>query len=140
MVTDTVVYIAGAWESKNRLAPVKRAIQNLGLTVGSSWLEETGTNNVEGPIVLTPAMTDVAMGYANRDVEEVMSSNLFILDTIETNDRGGKDVEFGIAYFTVGDVWIVGPVRNVFQNLADRIFDNWDEALEAIKNGDADPQ
>jgi len=34
--------------------------------------------------------------------------------------------------------WIVGPFRNVFQNLATRKFESWDEVLDAVKRGEAE--
>ena len=71
---------------------------------------------------------------ALRDLAEIRSADLIIVDTFDVTERGGREVEFGFALgrFQGIETWIVGPMRNVFHRLADLVFDDWAQALEFL--------
>lgn len=124
------VYIAGPFEARVRMRDLKRRINALeGYYVTSTWVDGDGIGTLEG----SPTSDVVATEYATKDEIEILSSDLLLLDTIETNDRGGKDFEAGLARGTDIEWWVVGPYRNVFQRLADAHYLTWDEAIEALK-------
>ena len=123
------IYIAGAFESQARLQPWRDRMQALGHVVVSTWLDETGTG--------TPTPLE-AYAYAIRDLGEVQTCDVLILDTFDTNERGGREFEAGVA-FNGGakrGVVRVGPSRNVFHELLGA-YDSWEELLEwlAKQNG-----
>lgn len=136
---ETSIYIAATFESKDRLQPVRRQIQNLGFTVNSTWLDEASFDEPIGDSAENVVSPEQATKYAERDIDEIMKSELLILDTTASNARGGSQVEYGIAHIMGLQTWVVGPARNVFNRLADRHFESWDEALAALERGEADP-
>jgi hypothetical protein len=70
---------------------------------------------------------------AMRDLQEIRACKVLIVDTVATNTRGGSQVEFGFALGFQTQVWLVGPVRNVFHTLAQRTFTNWGDAIEELE-------
>ncbi len=134
------VYLGGAFEAKNRLMGLRDVLETIpGVKVIGTWLNETPDDPVglkeseaDGPVV------EQATAYAIRDLDEIYGADLLILDTIQTNDRGGKDTEFGCALASGLTSWVVGPRRNVFQRLADKHFESWEPAIEYLKAGGID--
>ena len=127
------VYIAGRFEDRARLAAEAQRLQNLGpvCTVISSWLKEFDPVGMTEHTVATAAITPAeARAYAVRDIQEVKTANVFILDSQGTNIRAGREVEWGIALTRMIPRYIVGPARNVFHELATRRYDTWDAFLE----------
>lgn len=72
---------------------------------------------------------------ALKDLCEIRSADLLILDTAEASERGGKEVEFGFAlgHYQGKLVWIVGAARNVFHHLADKRFDTWEDCVDFLR-------
>src|SRR5206468_8616194 len=93
----------------------------LGKVIGT-WLDEENES---------PSATE-KLEYAQRDRMEVQDSDLLILDTADENNRGGREVEFGIAVGSGIETWVVGPKRNVFHELAPHFLD-WDDVLDALE-------
>jgi len=135
------IYIGGAFEAKNRLMGIRAVMEAIpDVKVVASWLLQepddiVGANEGESPSALH---MEQATSYAIRDLDEIFGADLLILDTIQTNDRGGKDTEFGAAYASGVTTWVVGPYRNVFQRLADKHFESWEPAIEYLKAGGID--
>jgi nucleoside 2-deoxyribosyltransferase len=128
---DPDIYLAAKFDAKERIRIERDRIHALKLGhVVSCWLEEEqaappeGTQGHELP-------ASVAREYAARDLWEVWHCDLLILDTFDDNMRGGREVEFGMALAAGIEVWVVGPKRNVFHELAPH-FDSWADVLEAL--------
>ncbi len=68
---------------------------------------------------------------ATRDCGELFDCHLFIIDTLDDSNTGGREVEYGLAVGAGKEVWRVGPVRNIF-HLSARAFSSWDQALLAL--------
>ena len=122
------IYIAGAFESQARLKGMRDRTEALGHVVVSAWLDETGTG--------TPTPSE-AYAYAIRDLGEVRTCDVLILDTFDTNERGGREFEAGVA-FNGGakrGVLRVGPSRNVFHELLGA-YETWEELLEWLEEQD----
>jgi hypothetical protein len=120
------IYLASNWASKDRLAKMKWDIETLGHEVCSHWLEEDSDQSYES---LNFAQRQ---DYSFRDLGEIVSANLLILDTLEVAASGGREVELGFALGTKTPVWIVGPDRNIFHSIASRRFASWAECLYHI--------
>ena len=119
------IYMAGFFDTRERMRPLRDQIWKLGHEVVSTWLDE----------VKYPETMDREIFFkklALRDLAEIRSADLIIMDTIDETPRGGREVELGFALgrFQSIEIWIVGPLRNVFHRLADLHFVNWDECLE----------
>ncbi len=120
------IYIAGKVTAKERLKKMREAVRNLGFICHSTWM-------------------DVALEYrhldsnrqhfqreAVRDRCEVAACNLFILDTFDESNTGGREYEAGYAARGGTRVWLVGPVRNVFHAEMPR-FESWDAVLVLLE-------
>lgn len=117
------VYIAALFEARGRLLPHAQELARYGYKVVSSWLNEDGG---------TGDITESKERYvaiALRDVADLSTADFLILDTIDENVRGGREVEWGLALTRPMLRYIVGPQRNIFHLLATRVFADWDEAL-----------
>jgi hypothetical protein len=119
------IYIAGKYEARTRLIEWRGRLKALGQEVTSSWLDETPKRDEVSP--------DYERELAMRDVAEVNASDLLILDTLDPTEIGGREVEFGIAYLRGLDLWIVGPKRNIFHQLADKTFIDWPDVLNEFR-------
>lgn len=121
------IYIAGFFDTRERLLPIRDKIREMGHEVLSSWLDEKSNPTGE----LTP---ELAGSYAIRDLMEIRQSNLIIVDTLDVTSRGGREVEYGYSLNNVFrmDSWVVGPKRNIFHYLANKHFNTWEEALDAL--------
>lgn len=139
------VYIAAVFEERYRLRPFAKRLKRMGYRVLSDWLSDR-IDSLD-----TEDIRDNAIGDSDRDISNVIKSDILILDTIVNNARGGKYVEEGgvitINYLLNNgyvihtkttprksvrrkQFWIVGPNTNVFTYKADRQFRSWDECLE----------
>lgn len=141
MVPETLrIYIAGWFGAKERLRLERDRIHTLGVgEVVGTWLdEETVAPEAPGQPLVVGATPEQCREYAFRDLGEVRYADLLILDTIDVNPRGGREVEYGLALSTGLSVWVVGPRRNVFHHIAHRQFDLWDDAIDCLA-GDGYP-
>lgn len=121
------IYLAGFFDTRARLRPIRDAIWQIGHEVVSTWLDE----------VAIPSNMTQEIWYkklAMRDLAEIRSADMLLVDTADETPRGGREVEFGFALgrFQGIEIWIVGPQRNVFHRLADRHFEEWKPALAAL--------
>lgn len=127
------IYIAGRYEARDRLRGERNRMNVLGAgRVVGTWLDEEPAQES-----LTPQQ---AYDYAVRDRKELAcDADLLILDTFDDDDRGGREVEYGIALgYTLAakdheriETWVVGPKRNIFHELAPH-FETWDQVLDAL--------
>ena len=73
---------------------------------------------------------------AIKDLTEIRSADLLVVDTFMPSETGGKEVElgFGLGLFQSKLVYIVGPLRNVFHYLADANFLSWEDFLKDMED------
>ena len=121
-----IIYVAGKITARKRLL---EASQNFDLRqygrIRASWLVNEEDDD--------PTSSQKLM-YAIRDQEEIMTADLLILDTLDVSETGGREVEWGMAIAQMAKRWLVGPVRNVFHELANEKFTNWEEVYEHVRN------
>lgn len=125
-----MIYIAGKFTSQARLREMRSALQRLGFTVSSFWLDETATEFTSNP---SDASHDKMVENATRDWDEAAHADIFILDTLDESNTGGREVELGIAFaMNNADIYRVGPVRNIFHRLIPNAFKTWDDLLDYL--------
>ena len=125
------VYIASFFDTRARLYPIRAMLREMGYVVTSTWLDET-------PSVAEEDMVSYFASCAQRDWEDLRSSDLLIIDTSDETPRGGREVELGLALAWRKKVFRVGPPRNVFHYFL-RGFKTWDDMLAYLKSYDAAP-
>ena len=120
------IYVAGSFVDQKLLRSEADKLWALGHEITSSWLQE-----VARPLNMTSNVFKKKL--AQKDIAEVYAADLVILDNRRSS--GGKNVEWGVA---LGQhqkklVWLVGEPSNVFHELADRMFETWDDVISALQ-------
>lgn len=114
------IYIASKFESAPRIRREAAQLQAKGHRIVSTWTNEVVSREEADAI---PQYREQA---ARRDVEEVLDADLFIIDTLDESNTGGRDVELGIMLARrsmvsfssrAGEIRRVGPARNIFHSL-----------------------
>ena len=121
------IYLAGVFETRARLRPIRDAMRALGHTVTASWLNE--------PDGATPSLLgSECLDIARRDMAEIGVADRLYVDTLDEAPRGGREFEAGYASClrVSPTIVIVGPRRNVFHWLFPQ-YPSWTEALAALK-------
>ena len=121
------IYIAGKFSARYRLRPYKTVLEGFGHTVSSSWLDQPED---VGPASMPDDHT-LAKSEAARDLYEVADCDIFLLDTIDESNTGGRDVELGYALHAKKDIGIIGPLRNVFHTICYH-WATWEDMFNAI--------
>ena len=124
------IYISASFAARLRLRPMRDCLFAMGHDVTSSWLDEVARSESMDQEVFDKKL-------AIKDLVEAGSADLLIQDTFTPSTTGGLHVEWGIALgrFQRQQLWLVGPIRNVFHRLYDLQFADWGELFEWI-----DPQ
>ena len=122
------IYLGASFVSRQRLRPMRDFLWSIGHEVVSSWLDE----------VAKPAnMTDKEFykKLAMKDMAELKSADLVIIDLVDKSTSGGRDTELGVALgsFSSKQVYTVGKVSSVFHELVDVQFKDWDEVKEFMQ-------
>lgn len=72
-----------------------------------------------------------------KDLAELKSADLAIIDLFDPSTTGGRDTELGFALgnFSAKQIYTVGPVKSVFHELVDRQYSSWDELKQEFPRG-----
>lgn len=128
------IYTAARFSDRPRLRLMRDRLFELGHECTATWLDE-----VSKPETMTTEIFNRKL--AAKDFNEISSADVLVIDTLEplitnaeTSSGGGREVELGFALgqWHRKEIWRVGPARNVFHQLADRVFADWDACLEAL--------
>lgn len=125
------IYIAAPFPRGPELRPVRDKLTGLGYTVTSRWLD------VEAAVV-TPAASghdDDAVSRASSDIDDLLAADTVISFTYPGEGKGGRHIEFGMAWAWEKQLFIVGPRENVFHTLP-RVtwYPDLESLLEALNH------
>lgn len=119
-------YVAGRFTGQARIKVEAQRLRDLGWKINASWLD-----SVENDVGYS---VEDGQRYANRDLDEILSADILVLDTLDESTTGGREVEFGYAYACDKGLVVVGPHRNVFHYLEPVFhFDSWDEFISYVE-------
>jgi len=129
-------YLAARYSRRREMCDVSADLEAIGWTPKCRWI-----NGGHGP---GEGSDQAAHGdrqrFAMEDVSDLMSSDVCINFTEEPRvegpggSRGGRHVEFGMAYSLGLRQLIIGPYENVFHTLPSvERFEDWASALSTIK-------
>lgn len=122
------IYVSGAFTSQARLRPMADRLRAMGHEVTATWLYEPAM-----PAFMNPAEWNRAL--AEKDVAEVFAADCIILDLQGESTTGGRYVEWGVTCYpgSMRRRYIVAPsgrIVGVFDHLAHRRFENWDDLCQ----------
>lgn len=118
MARYITAYIAASWTQRFRLRGTRSYLHTLGIRVNSQWLNfDHGYD--EGDFIREAA----------RDYGDIDRADFVILDTTDTDTRGGRDWETGYAVGRGKRVIRVGPVITPFHAAIPLGFPSWDDCF-----------
>jgi hypothetical protein len=132
------IYLASQYSRREEMLCVRTALQLMGHVVTARWLE---TEWADRPDQSSACPQEYREKYAVIDAEDVSRSELVISFTElpglpGDGSRGGRHVEFGIAYALGKRLFVVGYRENLFHHLPRvEFFATWEEASEALRIG-----
>lgn len=133
-----IIYLASRYIRRLEMVGHAIELRRMGHTVTSRWLE--GEHQWDGAAVEAAKayedrgeMIPAAQRFALDDVEDITAADTLITFTEKprefSNQRGGRHVEFGLAYAMGKRIIVVGYQENVFHLLPGVEFaHNWGEA------------
>jgi hypothetical protein len=132
----SAIYLAARYSRREEMLRYAGHLRVLGHTVTSRWIK--GGHQISDDELGTNARADeLGRRYAYEDLEDLQNADLCIFFTEQPrsmNSRGGRHVEFGIAWANQISCSIVGPKENVFHCLPGiQQFETWPECLAALK-------
>lgn len=107
-------YICARYGRREEARELADRLIQLGHQITSTWLWQVEDEMLydNGPLV--------AGQFAQKDVDEVESGNGIVYLSEPTDNvwgRGGRHVEFGVAIAFKKDLYVVGPLENLFHYL-----------------------
>ena len=138
------IYLAARYGRRAEIAKYGEKLTVLGHTVTSRWLK--GLHSLPGGAKLEyaveqldPEVRHKIEEFAFEDVADVLEADLVISFT-ETGPtpRGGRHVEFGIAYAVGKKLWVVPGRENIFHWLPKVESMTWDEAVKRLAAPDVE--
>ncbi len=125
-------YIAAKFKARHRIKAYNQRIESLGLVNTCPWfLMDTDDSADEDSLGGYSREESAVM--ADRDLSGVREADIFILDTIDATETGGREVELGAALILGKLILHVGPVRNLFHmHPGVHDFLDWDSLINYI--------
>lgn len=131
------IYVASKFSSRYRLRPIKFKLQQLGFNVLSDWIDNNPLDETLGGDYDSIGNHPDASHYiAERDISQVLECDIFIIDTQDVSQTGGRECELGMALMAGKQlVFRVGPIRNVFHaHKSIRVVKSWEEMLVILES------
>jgi nucleoside 2-deoxyribosyltransferase len=132
------IYLAGSYHRREELLAHAEELRAAGCTVVCRWLDGAHETCLQAKEVEESfdSMPRIARAFAEADLMDLDSANVVICFTERPDSpysRGGRHVEFGIAYAKGKAIFCIGPRENVFYTLPEVIvFDSWKEFRKKI--------
>lgn len=131
------VYLASRYSRGGELVLYASILRDKGLVVTSRWLE--GNHQIEDDELSDDAKRKAKAHFATEDFEDVLAADVVISFTEaprQTNSRGGRHVELGIALGAKKTCIVIGPHENVFHLLPQvHHYASWEDFWEAQFRG-----
>jgi hypothetical protein len=108
------IYLAAAYERAAEMRVYRDELHLLGYTVTSRWIDQTEQDSALGASSLTLA-PELGAPFAVKDVSDINAADTMIHFT--GGGRGGRQVEYGMAYILRKFLIVVGAREHVFHCL-----------------------
>ena len=130
------VYIASKFSSRHRMRPIKFKLKQLGFDVLSDWIDNNPLDEtIGGDYDSIGNHPDASHNIAARDIRQVLECDIFIIDTQDVSQTGGRECELGMALMASKQlIYRVGPIRNVFHaHKTIQTYKTWEELLPVLE-------
>ena len=127
-------YIATKFKARHRIKTYNQRIESLGLVNVCPWFLMDTDDSADDDSLGGYSMEESAV-MADRDLSAVREADIFILDTIDQSETGGREVELGCALVLGKLIFHVGPIRNLFHmHLGVKHFIDWHDIIQHIES------
>ena len=127
-------YIASKFKSRHRIKVWNQKIESLGLVNSCPWFLLDTDESADDDSLGGYNKEEFAV-MADRDLSGVREADIFILDTHDLDETGGREAELGAALMLGKVIFLVGPIRNLFHmHPGVRGFNSWDDIISHIKS------
>lgn len=127
------VYLAARFSRRNSgdppLQKVRDLIASANIVCTSRWIDDgPQTDDVDENSTLA-AVRD------RHDIYKASELWAFTEPSRSTTSRGGRHAEYGMALAHGKHLVCIGPIENIFYQLANEHWDTWDEFWTHLRNG-----
>jgi nucleoside 2-deoxyribosyltransferase len=133
------VYLAAPFPLRYLINSLAGELRRAGVEVVSRW-HDPASGHGKGYTGDYAQYADADRAGMNQEAMDDLA-DIRLADTVicftqppkTTYTSGGRHVELGYALALGKIVFVVGPIENVFCNLANGVYGTWDELLTALK-------
>ena len=127
-------YIAAKFKARHRIKAYNQQIERLGLVNVCPWfLIDTDDSADEDSLGGYSREESAVM--ADRDLSGVREADVFILDTFDLDETGGRETELGVALILSKVILHVGPIRSLFHmHPGVQHFVSWYDVIQYIQS------
>ena len=114
----SAIYIAARFSRRHECNALAHQLMALGHTITSRWVKP-GDDHVIPTGTSEQAADSERRRFAMEDVEDVVACDWMVslMEEPRSNGRGGRHIEFGIAFALGKRLTIIGPRETVFHHL-----------------------
>ena len=128
------VYLASRYSRFEEMQGYRRELEAAGYVVTSRWID--GDHQIDDAGLSAEAKAEERTRFATEDCADLNAADLVISFTESprsSNSRGGRHVEFGMAFAHGKRLIVVGHRENVFHCLPNvEFFSSWAEVRTAL--------
>lgn len=125
------IYLASRYSRFKEMQGYRAELERFGHVVTSRWIN--GDHQIDDAGLSVQAKEAERVRFAQEDTDDLLAADCVISFTgapRSANSRGGRHVEFGMAYARGKKVVVVGHRENVFHCLPEVEFhERWEDAL-----------
>ena len=126
-------YIAAKFKARHRIKAYNQQMESLGLANTCPWFLMDTDDSADDDSLGGYSREESAV-MADRDLSGVREADIFIIDTIDPTETGGREVELGAALILGKLIYQVGPIRNLFHmHPGVKHCLSWDHIIDYIK-------
>ena len=127
-------YIAAKFKARHRIKIHNQQIEALGLLNTCPWFLMDTDDSADDDSLGGYSREESAV-MADRDLSAVREADIYIIDTIDVSETGGREVELGVALILGKVILHVGPVRNLFHmHQGVQHYADWYDVIKYIES------
>jgi nucleoside 2-deoxyribosyltransferase len=127
------IYVAAQYSWRDQVKAYAKQLEDAGFEITSTWLQERKGSGTE----LTELSNRFLREHAANDLRDIEAADMVVFFSVgptELTKRGGRHVEFGLAYAMGKKIVVCGPKENIFHYLDEIVqFNTFDDMLRVLK-------